>query len=111
MGYSSANRRVYHSPANLVLAYGERGRSGVDSGVGTVTAPPYTLLEDANTTRRTPASRASVSTLSVPSTLAAFDARGSATERATAPNAPRWKTTSTPATARPTAASSATEPS
>ena len=101
---------MYQSPVNLVIAYGDRGRSGADSGVGTSSAPPYTLLDDANTTRRTPASRASVSTLSVPSTFAAFDARGSATERATAPSAPRWKTTSTPATARATTAASATEP-
>jgi nucleoside-diphosphate-sugar epimerase len=29
----------------LLTAYGERGRVGADSGVGTCSAPPYTLLD------------------------------------------------------------------
>ena len=55
--------------------------------------------EDANTTRRTPASRAASRTLSVPSTLTALEVSGSWIERGTEGSAPWWKTTSTPRTA------------
>jgi len=44
---------------------------------------------DEKTTRRTPSSRAASKTLSVPSTLTAFDVSGSWTERGTDPRAPR----------------------
>src|SRR5436190_800003 len=110
MSKRSGNKRQYHSPASLLAAYGERGRAGTVSGVGRTVAPPYTLLDEAYTTRRTPASDAAVSTVSVPCTLTRSDASGSRNERGTAPSAPKWKTVSQPATARRTVSRSTTDP-
>ena len=101
---------MYHSAASLLTVYGDLGRSGADSGVGTISAPPYTLLDDANTTRRTPASADPLSTARVPWTLTVSVVSGSATERGTAPSAPSWNTSSVPATAVATVAGSASEP-
>ncbi len=108
---SSQNTRQYCSPATFETAYGERGTSGAVSGVGRISAPPYTDDDDAATTRRTPASRLATSTVRVPPVFARSVASGCSTLRNTARWAAWWKTTSQPATARATASGSATSPS
>src|SRR5664280_3329027 len=55
----------------------------MSSCLGSVGVSPYADEEAAETTRFTPASRAAISTFSVPSTLTALLRAGSATERGT----------------------------
>ena len=60
---------------------------------------PYTDDDEANTTRRTPASRAVSRMLRVPVTFDSLLVSGSCTERGTEGRAAWWKTTSQPLTA------------
>src|SRR5262245_54755027 len=92
----------YCSAASLETAYGASGATDWDSRLGIPGALPYTELEDAKTTRRTPASRAASRTLSVPSTFTALEVSGSWMDLGTEGIAPWWKTTSTPFTAAAT---------
>ena len=64
--------------------------------VGSGAAPPYTLLDDACTTRRTPASSAAFRTVSVPWVFTVSVISGCSTERSTALCAAWWNTTSHP---------------
>ena len=64
-------------------AYGVSGSSGVSSRVGSTAVLPYTEEDPANTSLRTPASRAATSRFSVASTLARWQNTGSATDRGT----------------------------
>lgn len=83
----------------VALAFLRNGRGMRSSRFGSSGFLPYTDDEDADTTRRTPASLAASSTLSVPITLVALLVSGSWTDRGTDGRAAWWKTTSQPRTA------------
>ena len=91
-------------------AYGDCDCSGWLSSIGTTTAVPYTSLVEVCTMRETPVSRAARATLRVPRTFVSKKSRGFSKEYGTATCAPRWKTTSTPATARRTDSKSRRSP-
>src|SRR5690349_16712393 len=62
----AANARQYSSPASFVTAYGDNGFGTIPSCFGSSVVFPYADDDAAYTTRLTPASRAAISTLSVP---------------------------------------------
>jgi len=73
--YTSLYTRVYCSAASFDAPYGEIGVVGCSSSYGRYVGFPYTLDDEALTTRSTSLSRAASSTLSVPSTLYEFTFR------------------------------------
>jgi hypothetical protein len=81
--YSVVNIFKYCSPTTFCSAYGDSGLTGISSCFGSVGVLPYADEEAANTSRRTPASRAATSTLSVASTFARLEVMGSVTDRGT----------------------------
>src|SRR6185437_8359961 len=64
------NARQYCSPAYFAAAYGDSGRGSISSRLGSSAVLPYAEDDAAYTTRFTRASRAAMSTLSVPVVLA-----------------------------------------
>ena len=85
--YNPENTWAYSSFTIFVTAYGEIGLPTTSSRRGDTVLSPYVEDEAAYTTRLIPASRAAVSTFSVPVTFTAFVTSGSAIERGTDPNA------------------------
>src|SRR5207253_2418257 len=95
-GYTRLKLTQYRSAASFETPYGEIGSGFAVSIRGRSPEFPYTDDDEAQTTRRTPSSRAARRTLSVPSTLTALVVSGSCTERGTDGSAPWWNTTSMP---------------
>src|ERR1041385_1751945 len=81
--YRRVNICRYCSPTTFCSAYGDSGLAGMSSCFGSVGVFPYADEDPANTSRRTPASRAATRTLTVASTFARFDVIGSFTDRGT----------------------------